>query len=248
MFEVLWKAGDKTWMSHSQVIDLNLLAPYLELLGLDEISQLEEGTGNPPHDDPQLFLGYLQLQEQFISEGLDCIVLPSTSCTPSNPIPPSNPTSPSPSSTFPDMPRGGAPRGRGGRNSRGGRNQAGGRSQGNGPSPRHPWVHQDRDTQDVMLEKPGEEPLSFHPLHAEKIYKYHVDARRTNGRSKLPVPGGYHTFSHTFNSIPEGRFKGRMCELNQATGKWTIPTDRLSSKVIRTHFVDEKRYHDLVMC
>ncbi|KAG6913479.1 hypothetical protein DXG01_006549, partial [Tephrocybe rancida] len=105
----------------------------------------------------------------------------------------------------------------------------------------------DRDTQDVLLEKPGEEPLSFHPLHAEKIYKYHVDARRTNGRSKLPVPRGYHTLSHTFNYIPEGRFKGRMCELNQATSKWTIPANQLSSKVICTNFVDEKRYHDLIL-
>ncbi|KAG6903660.1 hypothetical protein DXG01_015956, partial [Tephrocybe rancida] len=38
-----------------------------------------------------------------------------------------------------------------------------------------------------------------------------------------------------------------MCELNQTTGKWVIPTDRLSSKVIRTHFVDKKRYHDLIL-
>ncbi|KAF8071827.1 hypothetical protein FPV67DRAFT_1447308 [Lyophyllum atratum] len=61
MFEVLWKAGDKTWMPHSQVVELHLLDPYLEALGLESISELEEGFGEPPQGDPQVFLGHLQL-------------------------------------------------------------------------------------------------------------------------------------------------------------------------------------------
>ncbi|KAG5641464.1 hypothetical protein H0H81_011174, partial [Sphagnurus paluster] len=53
IFEVLWKAGDKSWMSYQQVVDLNLLEPYLEALGLGDIAEVSGGTGTPPPDDPQ---------------------------------------------------------------------------------------------------------------------------------------------------------------------------------------------------
>ena len=46
MFEVLWKAGDKSWMSYDQVKELNLLLPYLELLGYEKIEELTDiGSG-----------------------------------------------------------------------------------------------------------------------------------------------------------------------------------------------------------
>ena len=60
MFEVLWKAGDKSWMTYDQVKELNLIVPYLELLGLETIQELtDQGKGEPPLDDLQVFLGYL---------------------------------------------------------------------------------------------------------------------------------------------------------------------------------------------
>lgn len=58
MFEVLWKAGDRSWMSYEQVRDLNLLSPYLELVGVEKIEDLIDArSGIPPRDDPQKFLG-----------------------------------------------------------------------------------------------------------------------------------------------------------------------------------------------
>lgn len=43
------------------VVDLNLLDAYFEALGIEQISELVAGTGNPPEHDPQIFAGYLQL-------------------------------------------------------------------------------------------------------------------------------------------------------------------------------------------
>ncbi|KNZ73139.1 hypothetical protein J132_01051, partial [Termitomyces sp. J132] len=64
MFEVLWKAGDKSWMSYDQVKDPNLLAPYLELLGLQTIEELKDKRiRQPPQDDPQVFLGQVLFQD-----------------------------------------------------------------------------------------------------------------------------------------------------------------------------------------
>ncbi|KAG5725093.1 hypothetical protein E4T56_gene10261 [Termitomyces sp. T112] len=58
MFEVLWKAGDRSWMTYEQVKELNLLEPYLELLGYEKIEELiDVRTGKPPLDDLQIILG-----------------------------------------------------------------------------------------------------------------------------------------------------------------------------------------------
>ena len=59
MFEILWKSGDITWMPYFQIKQLQALDTYLELLGIDEIAKLPEGKGNPPRDDPQVFVGAL---------------------------------------------------------------------------------------------------------------------------------------------------------------------------------------------
>ncbi|KAG6883904.1 hypothetical protein C0993_002932 [Termitomyces sp. T159_Od127] len=61
LFEVLWHPGDKTWMTYDQVQDLNLLQPYLEAQGVSNISELPAGTGNPPLDDPQTYIGAIHL-------------------------------------------------------------------------------------------------------------------------------------------------------------------------------------------
>jgi hypothetical protein len=57
IFEIKWKAGDITWLPYRFISHLPALSEYLELLGVREISSLKTGSGKPPQDDPQIFLG-----------------------------------------------------------------------------------------------------------------------------------------------------------------------------------------------
>jgi hypothetical protein len=57
IFEILWKSGDVTWIPHYQIKHLQALEAYLELMGVEDVSKLKAGKGNPPRDDPQVFLG-----------------------------------------------------------------------------------------------------------------------------------------------------------------------------------------------
>ncbi|KAL7284496.1 hypothetical protein ACG7TL_001787 [Trametes sanguinea] len=57
VFEVLWKAGDRSWVPLSTLENLPALQNYLELLGVGGVGSLPVGDGKPPPDDPQLFLG-----------------------------------------------------------------------------------------------------------------------------------------------------------------------------------------------
>ena len=59
IFEVLWKSGDTTWMPYYQITHLQALTDYLHLLGVKVISKLPKGLGQPPVDDPQVFLGLI---------------------------------------------------------------------------------------------------------------------------------------------------------------------------------------------
>jgi transposase InsO family protein len=59
-FEVEWKSGDRTWMPYDQVAHLNALNAYFEVLGIDRVSELKRGSGNPPDDDPQVFFNALR--------------------------------------------------------------------------------------------------------------------------------------------------------------------------------------------
>ncbi|KNZ78039.1 hypothetical protein J132_02623, partial [Termitomyces sp. J132] len=64
MSKVPWKAGDKYWMSYKQVKDLNLLVPYLELLGFETIKELtDKGNGQLLQDDLQIFLGQVSCRD-----------------------------------------------------------------------------------------------------------------------------------------------------------------------------------------
>lgn len=63
-FEVKWKTGDITWLPHYQVNHLNALQLYFDLLGIENISQLPEGKGKPPSDDPQTFIGNIGMGVQ----------------------------------------------------------------------------------------------------------------------------------------------------------------------------------------
>lgn len=57
IFEIMWKSGDITWLPYYQITHLQALVDYLELFGVKKVSKLPKGTGQPPQDDPQVFLG-----------------------------------------------------------------------------------------------------------------------------------------------------------------------------------------------
>lgn len=61
IFETIWKSGDVTWVPYSTLANLEALTTYLDLLGVDDISHLGEGSGRPPLDDPQVYLGSMAL-------------------------------------------------------------------------------------------------------------------------------------------------------------------------------------------
>ena len=63
-FEIKWKSGDVTWMPLYQVKHLQALDAYLELMGVSDVSQLPTGKGQPPPEDPQIFLGGVSLETQ----------------------------------------------------------------------------------------------------------------------------------------------------------------------------------------
>ena len=58
-FKILWKSGDVTWLPYYQITHLQALTDYLELLGVRKIIKLPKGTGWPPQDDPQVFVGFI---------------------------------------------------------------------------------------------------------------------------------------------------------------------------------------------
>ena len=61
VFEIRWKSGDTTWLPYYQITHLQALTEYLDLLGEPNIHKLSKGTGKPPQEDPQLFLGAISL-------------------------------------------------------------------------------------------------------------------------------------------------------------------------------------------
>jgi hypothetical protein len=60
-FQILWKLGDKTWLPYDHMSHLNALLGYFELLGIKKIADLPEGSGQPLQDDPQTYIGGLDL-------------------------------------------------------------------------------------------------------------------------------------------------------------------------------------------
>ncbi|CAA7269981.1 unnamed protein product [Cyclocybe aegerita] len=61
VFEVLWKSGDKTWLPYDKLTHLDALEAYFDVMGVQKIEELSEGTGKPLADDLQIFLGSLGL-------------------------------------------------------------------------------------------------------------------------------------------------------------------------------------------
>jgi hypothetical protein len=65
VFLVRWKSGDKTWLPYYQITHLNALSEYFELQEINGIEYLREGTGRPPKDDLQNYIGE-NLQARFL--------------------------------------------------------------------------------------------------------------------------------------------------------------------------------------
>jgi hypothetical protein len=65
MFEIRWKTGDTTWLPYYQVSHLTALQQYFDLLGIESISQLPNGKGQPL-DDPQTYVGNIRLSSRQI--------------------------------------------------------------------------------------------------------------------------------------------------------------------------------------
>ena len=47
-FEILWKAGDITWLPYYQIRHLQAIESYLDLFGINNVSKLPTGKGKPP--------------------------------------------------------------------------------------------------------------------------------------------------------------------------------------------------------
>lgn len=62
IFKVLLQVRDKTWLLYNQVIELGLISTYLDAQGVEKITELIQGMGMPPINDPQVFLGSLTLE------------------------------------------------------------------------------------------------------------------------------------------------------------------------------------------
>ena len=58
-FEILWKSGDATWLPYYQITHLQALTDYLELLKVEKIVKLPKGSGRPPQDNPQVYVGHI---------------------------------------------------------------------------------------------------------------------------------------------------------------------------------------------
>ena len=59
IFECVWRSGDRTWVPYASLTHLEALKVYFEVLGVESISELDDGTGVPPEDDPQVYIACL---------------------------------------------------------------------------------------------------------------------------------------------------------------------------------------------
>ncbi|PSS18923.1 hypothetical protein PHLCEN_2v3139 [Hermanssonia centrifuga] len=61
IFEAVWRSGDRTWVPYDTVKHLLAFNEYLTAQGVSEVKSLPEGSGSPPQDDPQIYLGCMVL-------------------------------------------------------------------------------------------------------------------------------------------------------------------------------------------
>ncbi|KAG6884105.1 hypothetical protein C0993_001404, partial [Termitomyces sp. T159_Od127] len=242
MFEVLWKAGDRTWMSYEQVVDLEILTPYLDLLGIESIAKLPAGVGALPPDDPQTYLGNIRA-EPLKSEG-------GLTCGPSRDLLniPLSSIHLSVIDFSPSMPLHRSNRGCGGRHSY--------HCQGIAPhgkpydkpsSPKHPWIHQNKKTQMIHIIPPDREPeFILHPLQMEAFLKFNKKVCKNRGCTKLATHFGFNELADVFNSVSESEYRYQLATYNPKTKRWNVPAHRAESSHIHTCFVNRKHYHKLI--
>ncbi|KAG1874103.1 hypothetical protein C8R48DRAFT_769482 [Suillus tomentosus] len=60
-FQILWKKGDASTLPYDQVAELDALKDYFSVLGINDVSELGEGAGNPPNEGSQVTVGHLSL-------------------------------------------------------------------------------------------------------------------------------------------------------------------------------------------
>ena len=61
IFQILWKSGDRTWIPCQVIQHLGVVSDYLQIVGVENVSDLPPGRGQPPTDDPQVFLDPVKL-------------------------------------------------------------------------------------------------------------------------------------------------------------------------------------------
>ncbi|KAJ3734579.1 hypothetical protein DFJ43DRAFT_1063427 [Lentinula guzmanii] len=62
IFEVKWKSGDITWLPYHKIENLRPLKEYFELIGVEGVSQLNNGRGLAPQDDIQITAGFVHFE------------------------------------------------------------------------------------------------------------------------------------------------------------------------------------------
>ena len=214
MFEVLWKAGNKSWMNYNQVKELNLLLPYLELLGYKRIEELtEEGSGQPPLDDPQVFLGHLTFMDYLGDQ-------PEGESFQKTPLylgqPQSNFYHPALSPTHIYL-----------YSAMGHPNPYGNRGlSGSGPGQNwhYPFLSFDPTTCMVVLHDPahpGCETL-LHPLQIQLYLDFDLEVHQTHGDPRSPVPMGYYLFASILNSADsDTECRYQLSTYNNEWCEWT---------------------------
>ena len=88
IFEIKWKSGDVTWLPHYQITHLQALTDYLDLLGINQITNLPSGSGQAPREDPQVFLGtiFYHPRTTTVSECSDAFLLKGHSKITNSPV------------------------------------------------------------------------------------------------------------------------------------------------------------------
>ncbi|KAG6822596.1 hypothetical protein H0H92_013237, partial [Tricholoma furcatifolium] len=272
MFEVLWKSGDRTWLNVNQARDLKLIDAYLELMGADKIDALEEGTGEPPSDDPQIYLGNLNIAPTYKYK----VEAEGATALPNSVFPPTDLSIPSPTSLSdtitlscnPIMPRDSpGPTYHGyhpypnHQQRHGQYRHDKGRSHPGGYSapPKHPYFTLQEDTQRVNVQTDRQGPIITYisPVQVRLFLEFDKSVNQTSPglRGQLVVPLGYHDFAQTYNSVPRDRFKWRVSELKKTVVKgdghspddvrwdWVIPRDSETLKFPAIHtFFLDKNY------
>ncbi|KAG6823205.1 hypothetical protein H0H92_011068 [Tricholoma furcatifolium] len=116
----------------------------------------------------------------------------------------------------------------------------------NNLDPRHPWMRQDRDTQMIIISRPGRTRYTVHPLQMEEYIAFDRRVRDSAAHTHqhLIIPAGYLQIAEILNSIPEYEYPYRLVTYDSSTGQYVIPRRVARSQMVTTNFLDP-RYREL---